>query len=69
MKQEISVEIRCKVSFALEYDSNLVPGMIEGYKRLVFEKVKTHQILRYVSETSKTRIDLFTKSLVTAAIN
>ena len=68
MKQEVSVEIRCQISFALEFDSNLVAGTIVGYKRIVFEKVKTHQILRYISETSKTRIDLFAKSLVAASV-
>ena len=61
-KQDFRIEIRCELA-NLELESTVLGsevdyGKIGGYKR-VFQKVKTHHIIRYLSVSNKMRLDLF----------
>ena len=67
MKQKIDVEIRCDL-FQMHPNSQFMYGFIEGYYR-IYQRVKTHHIFVYKSDTTTTRIDLYSKKVTNQALN
>ncbi len=67
MKLKIDVEIRCE-SFQMHSNTQFMYGFLEGYYR-VYERVKTHHIFIYRSDTTTTRIDLYSKRVINQALN
>ena len=65
----VNIDIRCtELILKLEHlNGSFQIGAIKGLK-LVVEKIKTHYILRYTNEKSKSLINVFAKKITAEAL-